>query len=271
MSFDRISQGYYTTAEARKKLGVTNDVFQGWVRRGKLTRINLPGQKKSVFQKQEIDMFAANIEMTLLASSKTHLSFQKATLETQKDEFELARLNFGDKTQDFNKYRVELLQRNPDMTHYLYDNVFLVASINMVPLDDEGMEKFKRGERGWLLGEHVVPFSPGKPLNCIIIDFITTPRAPANRRKSYAASLLIGMSEELVKWGHKGIEIASIHACGGTPDGVSILEHAGFKYLGEPQPRRRMYGLNIADSDLQPIERYRDALSEYKRASEGVR
>src|SRR6266566_8830617 len=44
MSLDRLSEQYYTAAEARHVLGLTEHSFQAWVRAGKITKVILPGR-----------------------------------------------------------------------------------------------------------------------------------------------------------------------------------------------------------------------------------
>lgn len=266
MSVNKVSEAYYTAAQARNKLGLTEPAFQGWVRDQKVRKIILPGRKQGVYARTEIDLLATSIDMAVLTAKRSDPEFKKATLESLEDEFRLAELTFGEKTAQFHKYRIDLLKRCPDMSYYLYDGQYLVASMNIVPMAHEAIVRFKDGERGWLLGEYVETYTPEKPLECIVIDMMTTPLVPANRRREYAVRLLLGVTNVLTQWGQQGIEIASIHACGGTLDGRRILETAHFKYLGEPRINRHVYELIIAESNLKALEPYKEALATYKQA-----
>ncbi len=151
------------------------------------------------------------------------------------------------------------------MSYYLYDNEHMVASINLVPLNPEGITKFKIGERGWLLGEHVEQYTANKPLDVIIIDFMTTPLAAANRRTQYAMRLFFGLEKMLKEeWGTKGIEIENIYACGGTPEGRKLLKTANFHKIGE-YGARHIYELNIKDASINLLASYKLALTKYKQ------
>jgi len=264
MSLDRISEVYYTAAEARGRLGLTEAAFQAWVKAKKVNKIILPGKKQGMYSKREIDMLVASIDAATLLE-RLPLHFEKATLGTQSDEFKLAVLNFGEGTQRFNEKRIELLKKNPDMSYYLYDGRFMVASINFVPLSHDAILMFKQGERGWLLGDYIEQFAPGHPLECIIIDFMTTPLVPENRRKLYAQRLLLGLGSVFVEWAKQVVEIASIYACGGTPYGRQILENAKFTYLGEPRTNRHIYELDIAKSSLKVLEPYKEILEQHRK------
>lgn len=258
MSLEHISDLYYTATQARQKLGMTKDAFNHYVRTGVIKKTILIGNH-GYYEKRVIDMMALSIAATMLTAQSSDLRFEKATLETQGDEFKLAMLNFGERTQQFNEKRIELLKVNPNMSYYLYDGKFMVASINIVPLQHEGILKFKDGERGWLLGEYVEQYTPARPLELIIIDCMTTPLAPHNRRKQYAQRLLSGIADLFVQWAHQGMEILSICACGNTPDGRQILESARFTYLGEPRTNRHIYELDMMHTDLKILEPYKNA------------
>lgn len=261
-NLEKLDELYYTAIDARKKLGMTRDSFNHYVKMGIIPKTTILG-KHGHFAKRDIDLLAMNISAAMLAAQQPDITFKNATMEEQPKEFELAVLNFGEATKRFHPYRHALLMVNPDMSYYLYDGEHMVASINIVPLDQEGISLFKMGERGWLLGDFVETFEPNTPLDVIIIDFMTTPLAPANRRTQYAMRLFFGLAKLLEGWAAKGIEIANLYACGGTPQGRKLLETAGFHKIGE-YGARHIYELNVASSTIHLLESYKRALSKHK-------
>jgi hypothetical protein len=261
-NLEKLSELYYTAAEARSRLGMTRDAFNHYVKTGAIPKTQIIG-KHAHYAKRDIDALAMNIAAAMLAAQAPDIAFRKAALEEQGKEFELAVLNFGEPTKRFHPNRYNLLVKNPDMSYYLYDHEHMVASINVVPLDTEGIAKFKVGERGWLLGEHVEQYEPNRPLELIIIDFMTTPLAPANRRTQYAMRLFLGLGKLLEEWASRGIEIENVYACGGTPQGRKLLETAGFHKIGE-FGARHIYELNVSQSDIHLLAAYKRALAEYK-------
>ena len=262
MNLEKLSELYYTAQQARQKLGMTRDAFNHYVKTGAIQKTQIVG-KHAHFAKRDIDALAMNIEAAMIAAQAPAITFKKATLEDQEREFELAVLNFGEFTKRFHPNRYQLLVANPDMSYYVYDRDHMVASINIVPLDSEGIAKFKKGERGWLLGEHVVKYEPEKPLEVIIIDFMTTPLAPANRRTQYAMHLFFGLEKLLEEWGKRGINVVNLYGCGGTPQGWKLLETAGFHKIGE-FGNRHIYEASINKSSIHLQAAYKRALAEYK-------
>ena len=264
MSLERLSELYYTGEEARKKLGMTRDAFNHYVRTGVIKKVTIIG-KHGHYVKRDIDMMAQSIAAAMLAAQASEIQFKKATLQDQEKEFELAVLNFGEQTKRFHEHRRHLLTINPDISYYIYDHEHMVASIDIVPLEHEGIARFIEGERGWLLGEYVTQFVPGRPLEVIIIDMITTTLVPMDKRNRYAMRLLLGMTDVLEEWGKQGVEIAKLYANGGSVYGRRLLETAGFTKLGERENNRVIYELDIAGADLQMLRPYKKALAEYKQ------
>ena len=268
-NLEKLADLYYTAIEARKKLGMTRDAFNHYVKTGAIQKTTIVG-KHGHFAKRDIDALAMNIAAAMIAAQAPDITFKKARLEDQEDEFELAVLNFGEQTKRFNVYRRELMVANPDMSYYVYDHERLGAAINITPIRHEGIVKFKNGERGWLLGEYVEPFEHDKPLEIIIIDFMTTPLAPANRRTQYAMHLFFGLERLLEEWGKQGIILKSIHACGATPQGRHLLETAGFHKINEFGVRH-IYEINVDEADLKLLSSYKENITGYnanKRSEE---
>jgi hypothetical protein len=126
--------------------------------------------------------------------------------------------------------------------------------------------------------EMIEQYEPGHRLECIIIDLATITNAPPEKRERYASYLLHKLAGQFAEWGSKGIDIKSIDACGGTLDGRGILEHAGFEYaglykipaIGKPNVMsdRPMYHLDIDNSDLILLHRYKQALQKWKEGNQ---
>ncbi len=179
----------------------------------------------------------------------------------------MAVLNFGPRANapETRAARRRFMEVCPEMTHYLFSYQTLVASINLLPLKHSAILEFREGKRGWLFDEYMIEqFEPGHPLECIIIDMMTTTNVSPDKRERYASYLLRGLAGTLKEWGTRGVDIKSINACAGTESGKRILESAGFQFLGEHNGRL-IYELEVSSSDLRLLVPYKLALSAWKR------
>jgi hypothetical protein len=265
--FDKqVSELYYTPQEAQKILGMSRDTFNNYVRRGSIKRYTFVGPH-GFFLRSEIDGLAERIEAALLAAQIRNYSFRRAELGDLDLINYLAYTHFGEGalTPERKAARRRFLEANPDSTFCLFDSEQLLASIDIVPLTHDAILEFREGKRGWQFSnEQIEQYKPGYPLELIIIDMMVTLRATPQARENYAGSVLRGLSRQFKEWGSQDVEIKSIDASGGTELGKHILESAGFKYMGEKQPNRHIYHLDVDTTDLKLLKPYKAALTEWK-------
>jgi len=274
VSTEKISDLYYTAAEARKVLGLTEHSFQYWVKSSKINKTLLPGKGQGVYLKREIDRKAKQIERALFFADAKDLEFKRATVNDMDAESYLASLVFGRSalSQDAIEAARRLAKISPESTYHLYDRDMLAASINIVPLKHEAILEFIQGKRGWLFEEESIePFEPGHPLECIIIDFIATPAVPPEQRHEYALRLLFSFLDVLEEWGRRGVEITKIYANGGTEIGKRLLESAGgiaintARHEKKPNVMRTIYEVDVSQSTKKFLQPYKTALAEWKK------
>lgn len=276
MNQERIADQYYTAKEARDRLGLKENTFQTWIKTGKIQRVAIPG-RKGLYRKADIDRKVQLIESTLFLDATNDLEIKCATPGDVDAEIHLAHLIYGRRVlqPEAQRARVGLVKANPECSWYLYDRDTLVASINIVPVDHEAIEQFKQGKRGWLFvgTDHIKQFEKtqsGQPLECIVIDLMTTPAVPPEKRSFYASALLKELSNTALKqWGARGVEISKIYTCGSTDDGRRLLRRNSryFQELGEPVPNRVIFELDVPSStDFKLLQPYKEAFS----ASQGL-
>ena len=267
---DRVSELYYTAREARAVLGLNEHTFQTWVKSGKISRTKLPGMGQGVYLKREIDKKARLIEAAMFLDTTKDLEYKPATAPEVDAETHLAHLIYGKRVlkPEAQRLRRQLVEINPEATWYLYDRDMLAASINIVPVTHEAIEDFKQGVRGWLFvgSGQVKQFAPGEPLEVIVIDLMTTPTVPPEKRNFYAQAILRDLATTTLRqWGARGVHIASLYACGNTDAGRKLLRNQWFTELGEPVPGRVIFELpDVLHSDLLLLQPYQEAFAEWK-------
>lgn len=262
----QLAEKYYTAQEAQKRLGMNRDMFNYYVKQGAIQRENLIGSH-GYYPKEAINMLAEKLEYTLLVADTPILEFRKATFNDLEDISRMAYLNFGElsRSPERKAARKRYLELNPESTFVLYNHKVLVASFDFTPVTHNAVLEFREGRRGWTFpDEWVLKPEPGRPLEFIVIDFMTTTNAPLSRREYYAQTLLRNFGTKILpEYGRRGIEIVSIDACGGTELGKRILTTAGFTSLGVKQiqkAEREIFTLNVQESNLRALRPYKEAL-----------
>ena len=96
---------------------------------------------------------------------------------------------------------------------------------------------------------------------------MTTPAVPPEKRNFYAQALLRELAATTLRqWGLRGVEIASLYACGSTDAGRRLLRNKWFTELGEPVSGRVIFELpDVLHSDFHLLKPYQEALAEWKQ------
>ncbi len=268
MKLGKLAEVYYTATEARKRLGIDEDTFQYWGKNERITRIYLPGRRHPVYSKKEINNIADKIEATIIAEKAKGPEYRKATTADLEEENQLAQLVFGRAAGALP--RKAWLEKNPDIDYHLYDYGKLVAYITILPLKQETLRRFMRGEiRGWQISpDDIEQFVPGKPIECLIMDMVTTPLAVPIKRSEYGRLMLINVLKTLREWGEQGIEITRFYALGGTSAGQHILRTAKFKEMEKIATGRIAFELDVLNTDARILSGYKENLEQWKQRQE---
>ena len=265
MKLGKLAEFYYTAAEARKKLGVDESTFQYWGREERINRIYLPGRKQPVYSRGEIDDLANEIEAAVIVEKAKEAEFRKATVKDLEEENQLAQLVFGRAANEMP--RKVYLEHNPEGDYHLYDQGKLVAYVTIFPLKKEAITAFMKGEmRGWQIDpDDIEQLVPGKSIELLLMDMVTTPTVPPQKRKEYGRLIIVNLLKILQSWGAKGIEITKFHAIAGTSNGQHILESAKFTQGEKRGTGRIAYELDVDNSDTRWLRGYKQALEEWKQ------
>src|SRR5229473_5066107 len=146
MKSDKIKELYYTAAEARKILDLTDDKFQYWVRVGRIEKVRLPGRKQYLYPKRSVDRLAKRIEAAIIAEEGEGLEFRKAILNVLEEEYALSYLLFGKGAHTIETRRA-FMEQNPDIDYHLYEGKELVAFINIIPFHHDTIMQFITGQK----------------------------------------------------------------------------------------------------------------------------
>ena len=94
----KISNQYYTAAQVKEKLGITQGMLYNYVRNGTLKPVTPPGKKQGVYLRTEIDKLARETQAFMAARNKASSIFTRVTENDVKDlkaSVELTRILFG--------------------------------------------------------------------------------------------------------------------------------------------------------------------------------
>lgn len=203
----------------------------------------------------------------VLETKKPTTEFREATVDDIDQEAELAGLVFGEKASALEE-RKAFVRANPHADHHLYDQGKLVAYIDLIPMKHEAIMEWVEGRAiVWNIDpKNIESFEPGKPVECLIADMITSPTIPLVKRTYYGRALLRGLLDKLVEMGKQGIDVTKIYAGSDpkTPQGLRIIEEAGFQEIHRRGEGKVISVLDVMKSDKKFLQAYQEAINQWK-------
>ncbi len=261
----RSIKNFYTSSEAQERLGVDKNRFNYMVRSGTITGVTLPGRKRNVYPKTQIDNLAAALQTTIEQYERDKSVFQPATIEDMEEEYALDASLYGKKTATIEERTIRL-KKNPESDYVLKSEGEIVGHISFFPVSIETMGEFTRGEiSDPEMPARILPFASGQPLEVLLLVMSVKPGFPPEEAKHFGQRLVMGVLSVFRDFGRRGIEINGIHATSRTPTGINICRK--FRMQEEPIPNekgRYHFWINPQTSDMPLIRGYREALEEYK-------
>ncbi|MGB8343268.1 MAG: hypothetical protein WCD86_00185 [Ktedonobacteraceae bacterium] len=266
------SDKYYTGREVQRLLGITEPSLRNLVNQKKLRKVIPPGRKTGLYLKTDVDTFSAKWEAFLMAKELPKITFRIARSEDLEIEEDLDTRAIGSPGVSA-KIKRTWHALNSESDYHVYYTNKLVAYLWLVPIREDIMEPFLRGEIHWndiQPEKDIVKYEVGKPVQLYILGVASEPDVNEETRMHYMLVLLRGTGEELKKLGRKGVIITKVYARSQTPTGIAMAMHVGMKEY-EPMPRTRKlvrFVLDIETSDSYLVRMYKEGLAEWKAKHE---
>lgn len=227
-------KGFYTAAQAIKRLHMPRSTFYDMVDRGQIKKITPPNKTDGFYLKDDVDRIAKAQEAFILQYATDTTTFEVA----QESDIEgIAELNaelFGGNKSTRYDLRMAQYKSNKEIFHVLKQDGIIVGYIGAFPLKQEAIDKIMSGvsEARFrvevLSPENIVPFKPGEAEN---IFLIIGAKQGLAKSKIYGSRLIGGSIELLERLAKKGIFIKKAYATSRTQDGIRMCKGMGFKQI----------------------------------------
>ncbi len=261
----KISNQYYTAAQVKEKLGITQGMLYNYVRNGTLKPVIPPGKKQGVYLRTEIDKLARETQAFMAARNKVSSIFTRVTENEIKDlkaSVELTRILFGlrDSEEATLQRRLTWVKKNPEILYVLKSEEQVIGYAIMLPLKREKVENILNGKEysQEVNADEIEEFKPGKPLSIYMMGIGVTPGLSLAEKRTYGAHLIASLMGVLVDLGKRGVTIDTLFARSDTPDGIRILKQ-GFTEVPS-STHARNFIINVAESGVPVIQEYKEAL-----------
>ncbi len=258
---------YYTAAQTKEILGITDGSLYNYVTNGTLERVLPPGKKQGVYRRSEVDQLARELQAFLLHRKKQSTKFMRVTTEDEMRECqEISQELFGVGRATV-KDRMKILAKNPDTYHLLQDadTQQIVGYLALMPLKLGGLERVLNQTIPVQIDvDDIVDFDTPKDIDLYLHAVGIRPIFNVAEKRSYGARLVNGLMEIILEMGEKGINIKTIAARSNMPDGIRLMRHAGFTEVASLTPERRTFVIEVEESGIPFVMQYKAALNRWR-------
>lgn len=256
----KVGKGYYTAAQVKEKLGITQGQLYNYVRNGTLHPVVPPGKRNGVYTRREVDQLADELQIFMDIRQKHPTTFEKVT--TREEVFETTKISdyiFGGHI-DTDR-QIEWLKRNPDISYVVKSEGKVVGYVIILPLQPEKIKKILREEESTIDIEpsEIEVFEPGVPLHLYGGAIGTIAGLTLAEKRTYGTRLIRGLIDVIIDMGKRGIVFETFTARSTKPDGIRLLRNLGFAQIPSIAEKKD-FVLDIKKSGAREAIQYKQAL-----------
>lgn len=266
-------EGLYTAKEAWQKLGVTEDKFQYMVRTGQVNKVILPGRKRGMYSRAEIDALAAELngpeQRIAEDEDQENTFFRRASVADVSEMYSIGVRIMSQSGIDFQVLpRTRTLEEwlnNPfsEVGHVLLNRRDIIGYIIMLPLKHEQIMQIMTKELSFeeLEFRNLASLESGEPIDLFIVAIITDPS-----KKNTGAYLIRKMLKFFHTLGKQGIEIEGIYATAYSHESRALCLSIGMHEMTLPRELRSWipFEMKVKETTNRYTRNYLQALKSYK-------
>jgi hypothetical protein len=271
--------GFYTAKEAMQRLGLPKGTFFYQVRVGKIKKTLRPDGVEGYYDKKMIDKIAQEKALFTLVHSIEPITFSRAESEDDlRGIVDLCIAIYGQGGTPSYDARLEIWKRNPEVYYIVKQEGIVVGYVSMIWFDEAALASLMgptpkqtsitsagTGIYSVTGPEHILPFTPGKPIESIFISMGVRPGFSNGEQREYGFKLLRGMQEVLINLAEQGSPIHYLHATSERGDGIRLARKLGMKEIRYPGDHILRYELDLEHADHPLLQTYKDALAKHKQ------
>jgi hypothetical protein len=259
--------GFYTAAEARDHLGITEGAFYTYVRSGQLKKEVFPGKRYGLYSIDKVEELVSEIRGHVV-NGKSH-KIARFTRGTPDDMPETAALieKIFSTYPNVERWK-QWVERNPEIFFLMRTDTSIVGCAFMMPLAKEKIEDILAHEvTPPTTSEEIGLFEPNVPLHLYIRTVGIDPSATRKEKRHWGSRIVANLIKYIVTLGSRGVDIRSITSRSETPDGKRLLRHMGFTEITTTTSSRNFI-IDVPTSGIPAIEDYKKALQRWQASHE---
>lgn len=227
-------KGFYSAAQAIKKLRIPKSTFYDMVERGQIKRVVPPNKNDGFYPKEDIDRMAKAQEAFILQYATDASTFEIAQEEDIEGIADLYRELFGGSRESRQQLIADWYHSNPEILYALKQDGIVVGYIGLFPLKQEAIKKIMDGLKEsrfrteLLTPEHITQFKEKVAEHVFLIIGV---KQGIRKSKLYGSRIISGGVEVLESLAKRGVIVKKLYATSRAQDGIRLCKGMGFKQV----------------------------------------
>jgi len=251
-------KGFYTAAEAMKKLNLRKSTFYDMVERGQIKKIIPPNRSDGFYLKADIDRMAKAQELFLLQYATEPPTFEKAREEDIQGLYDVCLSLWGTRGTYSYDLRLARYRKNPDIFYVLKYAGIVVGYATVMPITKRAVDEIvQKGARAWqaITLDDILPFTTEEPVEYVFVEVAVRDDLP--NQTQFAVHLILGTISAMEELAERGVIIKKIFAVSSSPDGIRSARKLGFEEtLITPDSNRWAFFLDTEKSNSPVLKNY---------------
>lgn len=251
-------QEFYTAAEARKVLGLTEATFFWRVRQGQIPKVIPPGRRQAGYPKKAIDALAQ--AMHILFESQEHMVFSRSNLLEQEQEMNIGIACFGSEFITPLPERIAFQLKSEYTFWSLKVDGRVVGYVSLFRFPPEFLDDLLTGRRieREITIREVLPFTRHEPFSIYIDVMAVDPQQPHHLRNLYAGIIVSRFANVILDLRANGYQIEKLYTVTATKEGDRLVKKAGFHLMaGKSQADgRTAYEFELDETGIERLKEF---------------
>ncbi len=262
------SDTYYTASEAQAKLSLSKAMFHRKVSKGLIPKVLLPGMKRGVYVKCDIDA------LSITTSSSMGTVFSRSTPADQAEEMAIGVKCFG---QDFItslSERIAFQQKSEHTFYSLKVHGDVVGYLSLFRLTNPMLADLLTGRKSEseITLRDIKPFTRLEPFNVYIDVVAINPGLPDHVQRLYAGIMIFYIVDLILDLLLNNYPITHLCTVTTRMKGEHLARKIGFKFLEEKSlvMGRSAYIYHLDEQGVQRLRRLHHAFQRRLRLSSNL-
>jgi hypothetical protein len=261
---------YYTAQKAQEVLEMTYSAVRNQVIAGNITAKTPKGKRQLYYKAKDVEQLSKELRVFTIHRKNKPTQFEKVKTKDEMGEcLEISQKLFGAGRRDLIDDAMKILEKNPETFYMIKDQNQIIGWSGIIPYQPGKLNNvLAQTLPVKIIPEDVETFEEGKSIDLYIVTIAVKITFTKEERRSYGARLISGLIGVIENLGERGILIGTIAARSNMPDGIRLMKGIGFTEIEALTPERRTFVINVKESGIPLIRRYKKALEESRSTTQ---